>query len=215
MTNKKTHSNPEIWEQQYTNKKGTKEPPQSFQTFQKYLHTRNLRKLAEEIIKEENPQSTLESPEIAELVRKKHEQLKGYSKRYDYRKRAEAYDVHIAKENRDNLEKEYNEGKVKVVRGIVKAIDKANVLIDSADTVDKFNKSVKSLIDLSKCLSDNENGYTDNFEVKKDVKVEDKHMGLARLFTEEELAEMKEDLKNVDDIDKMIDELDDDFSEFQ
>ena len=50
-------------------------------------------------------------------------------------------------------------------------------------------------------------------EVKADVKVEDKHMGLARLFTEEELAEMKEDLKNVD---KMIDEpLDDDFSEFE
>lgn len=52
-------------------------------------------------------------------------------------------------------------------------------------------------------------------EVKADVKVEDKHMGLARLFTEEELAEMKEDLKNTDNIDKMIDELDDDFSEFE
>ena len=49
-------------------------------------------------------------------------------------------------------------------------------------------------------------------EVKADVKVEDKHMGLARLFTEEELAEMKEDLKNIDDIDEP---LDDDFSEFE
>ena len=40
-------------------------------------------------------------------------------------------------------------------------------------------------------------------------------MGLARIFTEEELAEMKEDLKNIDDIDKRIDELDDDFSKFE
>ena len=212
MVNKqKTPQNLEIWEQHYTNNKGTKEPPESFQTFQKYLHTRNLRKLAEEIIKEENPQCPQESPEMAELVRKKHEQLKGYSKRYDYRKRAEAYDVHMAKENRDNLEKEYCEGKVKVVKGIVKAIDKANVLIDSADTVDKFNKSVKSLIDLSKCLSDNEKGYTDNFEVKNDVKV-NKYGALGRLFSEEELEEMREDLRNTDDIDEP---LDDDFSEFE
>lgn len=51
-------------------------------------------------------------------------------------------------------------------------------------------------------------------EVKADVKVEDKHMGLARLFTEEELAEMKEDLEN--NVDELIDEpLDDDFSEFE
>lgn len=49
-------------------------------------------------------------------------------------------------------------------------------------------------------------------EVKADVKVEDKHMGLARIFTEEELRKMKEDLENTDDIDEA---LDDDFSEFE
>ena len=49
----KTPQNLEIWEKHYTNKKGTKEPPESFQTFQKYLHQWNLRKLAEEMIKEE------------------------------------------------------------------------------------------------------------------------------------------------------------------
>ena len=204
-----TPQNLEVWEKHYTNKKGTKESSESFQTFQKYLHTRNLRKLAEEIIKEEYPETPQDSLKIDELVRKKYEQLKDYSKRYDYRKRAEAYDVHIAKENRDNLEKEYCDGKVKVVKGIVKAIDKANVLIDSANTVDKFNKSVKSLIDLSKCLADNEKGYTDNFEVKQEVKGGG---GIARaLFTGEELEEIKENFKNG----KYDEPLDDDFSEFE
>ena len=58
----------------------------------------------------------------------------------------------------------------------------------------------------------------DEFNPKKklegDIKVNE-HGILSELFTEEELAEMREDLKNTDNIDEEIENLDDDFSKFE
>ena len=59
----------------------------------------------------------------------------------------------------------------------------------------------------------------DEFNPKKKFKGEmnvNEGKGLANaLFTDEELEEIKENLKNIDDIDKMIENLDDDFSKFE
>ena len=208
-------TNFEIWEKHYTNKKGTKEPPESFQTFQKYLHTRNLRKLAEQIIKEEYSEMPQDSLKIDELVRKKYEQLKYYSKTYDFKNRAYAYDMHIAKKSNEVLELDLLLAKKEAVEGLSNIIKDTRELVKSDElSINQLYNCQKAIVGAYKGIHDILHDFVAKKDFKADVKV-DKHMGLARLFTEEELAEMKEDLKNVDDIDKMIDELDDDFSEFE
>ena len=211
----KTPQNLEIWEKHYTNNKGTKEPSESFQTFQKYLHIRNLRKLAEEIIKEEYSEIPQDSLKIGELVRKKYEQLKYYSKTYDYRKRAYDYDMHIAKKSNEVLELDLLLAKKEAVEGLSNIIKDTRELVKSDElSINQLYNCQKAIVGAYKGIHDILHDFVASSEVKSDVKV-NKYGVLGELFSEEELEEMREYLRNTDNIDEEIENLDDDFSEFE
>jgi hypothetical protein len=209
----------EIWEKPYTNKKGQKEPQISFQYFQKYLkqpQPRNQRKLAEQIIKEQNPKTNTNTQETAKLIERKYTSIRYYSSKFDYADRVLAYDIYVAENETQELKLDSLLAKKEAVKGLKAIISDTYQKLKSGDELSdrKAKNYQNTLVGAYKGIHDILHDFVASSEVKSDVKVS-KYGVLGELFSEEELEEMKEDLRNTDDIDEMIENLDDDFSEFE
>jgi hypothetical protein len=209
----------EIWEKPYTNKKGQKEPQISFQYFQKYLkqpQPRNQRKLAEQIIKEQNPKTNTNTQETAKLIERKYTSIRYYSSKFDYADRVLAYDIYVAENETQELKLDSLLAKKEAVKGLKAIISDTYQKLKSGDELSdrKAKNYQNTLVGAYKGIHDILHDFVASSEVKSDVKVS-KYGVLGGLFSEEELDEIKEDLRNTDDIDEMIENLDDDFSEFE
>jgi hypothetical protein len=106
--------------------------------------------------------------------------------------------------------------KKEAVKGLKAIISDTYQKLKSGDELSdrKAKNYQNTLVGAYKGIHDILHDFVASSEVKSDVKVS-KYGVLGELFSEEELEEMKEDLRNTDDIDEMIENLDDDFSEFE
>ena len=223
----------EIWKEPYTDKKYGKEPRASFKIFQQLLkqgYPYNKRILAEKIITKSNKKTTKKqqkTEDIQKKIQRKYNTIRGYSAKYKYTKRLDAYEKHLQELESKEMDRKLSKWKNKELDNAMNRVNYHN---------DRFEKirDNNEMSELDKAIAEerNENSYGKSIdkvfqiayggvikkesknEVKGDIKVHEYGI-LSELFTEEELAEMREDLKNIDNIDEEIENLDDDFSKFE
>ena len=149
------------------------------------------------------------------MVRKKYEQLKYYSKTYDFKNRAYDYDMYIAKKSNEVLELDLLLAKKETVEGLSNIIKDTRELVKSDElSINQLYNCQKAIVGAYKGIHDILHDFVASSEVKQEIKG---GKGLANaLFTDEELEEIKEKMMNdTRSIDEKIESLDDDFSEFE
>ena len=204
----------------------TREPQNSFEKFLVYRnlpsHKRSTRKVAEHY-------SVRKSPDE---FKKMHASIQKLCSRWFWVERCKIYDADKQFELVKKKDVKFDElsdimlsnveGLIKNANNLLKEVIQNPVKNDgdeySLSSRIQMSKDVTSLLNSSHVLLCNLCGRPSSYDklvvdakakVKGDVKV---NGILGEIFSEEELEEMKEDLKNTDDIDELFD---DDFSEFE
>jgi hypothetical protein len=150
------------------------------------------------------------------LIERKYTSIRYYSSKFDYADRVLAYDIYVAENETQELKLDSLLAKKEAVKGLKAIISDTYQKLKSGDELSdrKAKNYQNTIVGAYKGIHDILHDFVDSSEVKSDIKVS-KYGVLGELFSEEELEEMKEDLRNTDDIDEMIENLDDDFSEFE